>query len=47
MEITYARMESEPALFAFSISFSRTYGMIGIDFGSRSIVITLYNTVAR
>lgn len=42
MKITTQRNEYYDNMFAFSVSFSKSYGLIGIDFAKRSTNIVLW-----
>ena len=43
MKFSYTHQEGLGYLFAVSISFSKVYGMIGIDLFEHSFLITLYS----
>ena len=42
MKITMQKNDYYDNLFAFSVSFSKSYGLIGLDWGKRTINITLW-----
>jgi phosphopantetheinyl transferase len=42
MKITTQKSEGFPNLYAFSVSFSEQYGIIGFDWGKRTVNITLW-----
>ena len=41
MKFTHSKVDLDP-LYAFSVSFSKSYGLIGFDFGKHSIQIILW-----
>ena len=45
MKLTHSQTDEN--LFAFSISFSRAYGMIGLDVFTHSINFVLYKNVGK